>query len=129
MTCTFSQVFFSKHFWPSSAGITTFKKLTRSSNKRVTQRYSVFLRLHTISKLGLYMNSRYWAKTIKFLNLTNSVYNLRTMALKLKNLHQNYLLREKAFWQVITRSPKPCEARDSRHVVTWAREIARNVDT
>ena len=32
--------------------------------------------LHIVNKLGLYMNSRYWGKTVsKLLNLTNSVYN------------------------------------------------------
>ena len=48
--------------------------------------YSLFSNLDIINKLGLYMNSCYWAKTvIKLLNLTNSVYNFSNSGSKTEN--------------------------------------------
>ena len=90
--------------------------------------YSLFLSLHVINKLGLYMNSHYWGKTlIKLLHRTNSVEYFNSNDSKIEKMRQNYF----AFGMllVITWSRKPCEARDSRHVRTWACEFTSHVDT
>ena len=77
------------------------------------------------------MNSRYWGTTlIKLLNLTNSVYNFNNNGSETgKNAMKTAYWRGKACWQVIVWPYKPCEARDSRHVDRWARELASHVDT
>ena len=82
--------------------------------------YSFFLSLYKIDKLELYMNSRYWWKTIKLSKLTSSLYNFSNNSSKSKKsgIKTTYSA-ENACWQVITWLRKTCEARDSRHVATW----------
>ena len=76
------------------------------------------------------MNSRYWGKLIKLLNYTNSVYNLNNNGSEIeKSALKTTYYGGKACWQVIRWSPKPYEARDSRHVDTWALEFVHHVVT
>ena len=73
--------------------VTVSKKVTRLNNlPRASHLCSLFWSLHTINKLGLYMNWRYCGKaSIKFLNLSNSVWNLTKLAVKLKKVASKVL--------------------------------------
>ena len=132
--------------------ITISKKLSPPSNWQVSHLYSLFSVVHVINKLSLYMNSRYWGKTvIKLSDLTNNVCNFSNSgskteksSIKTSMLAGDQLVMQavpgnglKKCWHVSTQGTLALEhvsmllgtsaCDNARHVGTWACKHTRHM--
>ena len=109
-----------------SIGFNFFAKIMRGSCVFCCSSCISFNPTSHLNKLCLYMNSRYWRKTvIKLLNLTYSVYNFSNNGSETES--SGIKTSTLALEHVSAQDTWACK--HARHVNMWARKHARDVGT